>query len=228
MKSVDAGLGSGLPRPIEIVLAAAGLAVSLPVLGVAAVLVRATSPGPAFFRQPRVGRRGEIFNLYKLRTMRVSHSGPQVTARGDRRVTPLGRLLRRSKLDELPQLWNVLRGEMSLVGPRPEVPRYVDLGNPLWQRVLEARPGITDPVTLRLRDEEALLAAVAGDRDRYYREELLPEKLREYAAYLETRTPTRDVGVLFRTVWKVAVPGRQPPQPPARLEAAPRESPRNG
>jgi lipopolysaccharide/colanic/teichoic acid biosynthesis glycosyltransferase len=224
----DAPLPSGLPRPIEVVLAGAGFAASLPILAVAALLVRVTSRGPAFFRQPRVGRRGEVFTLYKLRTMRISPAGPRVTARGDRRVTPVGRILRKSKLDELPQLWNVLRGDMSLVGPRPEVPDYVDLGNPLWARVLRARPGITDPVTLRLRDEEALLEAVSGDRERFYREELLPAKLREYASYLERRTPGRDVGVLFRTVWKVLVPGRPAPAPAgAPLERGAGESQRN-
>jgi lipopolysaccharide/colanic/teichoic acid biosynthesis glycosyltransferase len=132
-------------------------------------------------------------------------------------------------MDELPQLWNVLRGDMSLVGPRPEVPQYVDLADPLWQRVLAARPGITDPVTLRLRDEEALLAVVAGgDRDRFYTKELLPEKLREYVGYLERRTPRSDIGVLLRTVWRVVVPGREPPRTRAPLEAAQGESTRNG
>ncbi len=200
---------AGIPRPIEGALAGVGLAVCLPLIGLVAILVRATSRGPAFFRQPRVGRKGRTFTLYKLRTMRVSSEGPEVTTRGDHRITPLGRFLRRSKLDELPQLWNVVRGEMSLVGPRPEVPRYVDLEDPLWKRVLAVRPGITDPVTLRLRDEEAVLATVEGDPERFYREELQPAKLRAYAAYLERRSPGSDVGVLFQTVAKVLFPGRE-------------------
>jgi lipopolysaccharide/colanic/teichoic acid biosynthesis glycosyltransferase len=198
----------GLPRSIDVVLAGAGLAVASPVIAVAALLVRATSAGPAFFRQSRVGRGGRIFTLYKLRTMRVSSGGSAVTARGDERITPVGRFLRRSKLDELPQLWNVVRGDMALVGPRPEVPRYVDAESPLWRRVLRVRPGITDPVTLRLRDEEAVLAVIEGDPERYYREELQPAKLREYAEYLERRSPLRDLGLLFRTVGKVVFPGR--------------------
>jgi lipopolysaccharide/colanic/teichoic acid biosynthesis glycosyltransferase len=120
----------------------------------------------------------------------------------------VGRFLRRSKLDELPQLWNVVRGDMSLVGPRPEVARYVDMQDPVWQRVLRVRPGITDPVTLQLRDEEALLAGVEGDRERFYREELQPEKLRQYAAYLENRSAWADVKVLYKTVLAVLFPGR--------------------
>lgn len=198
----------GLPRPIEAVLAGCGLLVSLPVVAIAAVLIRATSRGPALFRQERVGLGGKSFTLFKLRTMRLSESGPQVTASGDDRITPIGRVLRRSKLDELPQLWNVVKGDMSLVGPRPEVPRYVDLRDPFWKRVLSARPGITDPVTLRLRDEEVLLAGVDGDPERFYRERLLPEKLRQYLRYLETRTAWSDVEVLYQTVLAIVFPCR--------------------
>jgi lipopolysaccharide/colanic/teichoic acid biosynthesis glycosyltransferase len=108
--------------------------------------------------------------------------------------------LRKTKLDELPELWNVLRGDMSLVGPRPEVPRYVDMKHPLWQLVLKARPGITDPTTLSLRNEELLLSQVNGDRERFYMEVLLPFKLRGYLKYLRIRTIGTDVGVLWRTV----------------------------
>ncbi len=131
-------------------------------IGLAAVAIVATSGWPVFFRQTRVGRDGKPFTLVKLRSMRASTEGPQVTARRDPRVTAVGTLLRRTKLDELPELWNVLRGDMSFVGPRPEVPGYVDLANPVWARVLKARPGLTDPVTVRLRDEEALMDGVEG------------------------------------------------------------------
>ena len=198
----------GIPRPVEAILAGCGLLVSLPVVAVAAVLVRATSRGPALFRQERVGLGGKSFTLFKLRTMRLSESGPQVTARGDDRITPIGRVLRQSKLDELPQLWNVVKGDMSLVGPRPEVPRYVDPRDPSWREVLGVRPGITDPVTLRLRDEETLLAGVDGDPERFYRERLLPEKLREYLLYLQTRTAWTDVEVLYKTVLAILSPRR--------------------
>jgi lipopolysaccharide/colanic/teichoic acid biosynthesis glycosyltransferase len=197
----------GIPRFLEAAIAGAGLLLLSPFIGLAAILVRASSSGPAFFRQERVGRDFRRFTLYKLRTMRASEGGPQVTARGDRRITPIGRLLRRSKVDELPQLWNVVRGDMGFVGPRPEVPRYVDSSNPLWSRVLGVRPGITDPVTLELRDEEAVIAGIEGDRERFYREELQPEKLRRYVDYLEARTAWKDVGVLCKTVLALVIPG---------------------
>jgi lipopolysaccharide/colanic/teichoic acid biosynthesis glycosyltransferase len=132
--------------------------------------------------------------------MRVSRGGPEVTARGDARITPVGRFLRATKLDELPELWNVARGDMSFVGPRPEVARYVDLQDPLWQEVLMVRPGLTDPTTLSLRDEESLMAGVDGDPDRYYREALQPEKLRGYVDYLRRRTWKSDLGVIWRTI----------------------------
>lgn len=206
----DRQLPVGIPRFIEVMLAGVGLAATVPLIAVAGMVVRATSSGPAFFRQKRVGRGGKAFVLYKLRTMRASSIGPQVTARGDERITRVGRLLRRSKLDELPQLWNVVRGDMSLVGPRPEVPQYVSLQDPAWRRVLLVRPGITDPVTLQLRDEESLLEEIGGDRERFYREELLPRKLSQYAAYLDRRTGWTDVEVLYKTVIAVLWTGRVP------------------
>lgn len=213
LTSTPAGTGpapTGLPRFVEAPLALLGLVVTGPVMGIAALAIVASSGLPVFFRQARVGRWGEPFTLVKLRTMRASMGGPEVTARGDSRVTAVGRLLRRTKLDELPELWNVLRGEMSFVGPRPEVARYVDLEDPLWKEVLEARPGLTDPTTLSLRDEEALMADVEGDRDRFYRETLQPMKLRGYSEYLRRRTWKSDVGVIWRTilvVLSVARPG---------------------
>ncbi|HKC24880.1 MAG TPA: sugar transferase, partial [Thermoanaerobaculia bacterium] len=143
--------------------------------------------------------------LLKLRTMRPG-AGRQVTARGDARVTRVGRFLRRTKLDELPQLWNVLRGDMALVGARPEVPAFVDGRDPLWTRVLLVRPGLTDPVSVRLRDEEDLLAA-APDPDEFYVRTLQPWKLRGYAAYQEARTWQRDLEVLARTAVVALRPG---------------------
>jgi lipopolysaccharide/colanic/teichoic acid biosynthesis glycosyltransferase len=177
------------------------------VIAVCALAVVATSGRPAFFRQIRVGRRGKPFRLVKLRSMQVSHEGPRVTARGDDRVTPVGRWLRRTKLDELPELWNVLRGEMSFVGPRPEVPEYVDLDDPQWAEVLQARPGLTDPVTLALRNEEVLMGTVEGDRERYYRETLQPRKLAGYRRYLEKRTWRSDMSVIWNTI-AALMPGR--------------------
>src|SRR5215218_8313777 len=141
--------GRGLPRAVEATLACLGLAVASPIL----LLVAATSPRPVLFRQQRVGLNGRPFTLLKLRTMKVAWGdtpeGSQLTASGDARITPVGRWLRRFKLDEIPQLWNVIRGDMSLVGPRPDVPRYAGQ-SPLSRQVHSARPGLTDPVTLRL------------------------------------------------------------------------------
>ncbi|MFY9549757.1 MAG: sugar transferase [Thermoanaerobaculia bacterium] len=200
-------LPGGIPRPIEFMTAALGLVLSAPVMAVAGLVIRSSSRGPVFFRQERVGREGKSFVLYKLRTMREASNGPLVTARGDDRITPVGRILRRTKLDELPQLWNVVRGDMSLVGPRPEVSRYVNVEDPLWMETLRVRPGITDPVTLKLRDEESVLAEVAGDRERFYREELQPAKLRGYVAYARSRSWLTDIEVLYRTVLAVLLPG---------------------
>lgn len=174
------------------------------------VLIKLTSPGPALFRQKRVGRGDKLFTLLKLRTMSMNAGGPQVTARGDPRITPLGRLLRETKIDELPELWNIVLGDLSLVGPRPESPRYVDIGDPLWRRVLEARPGITDPVTLELRNEEELLAAFECPES-FYTTVLQKYKLIGYADYLRDRTWRTDARVLVRTLSAVLRPGKVPP-----------------
>jgi lipopolysaccharide/colanic/teichoic acid biosynthesis glycosyltransferase len=209
-ESSGKSIPGGIPRFVELPLAMAGLIAAFPIILAAGVCIVLTSGRPVLFRQERVGRDGRRFRLWKLRTMRVSPGGSQVTARGDDRITPVGRILRKTKLDELPQLWNVLKGDMSLVGPRPEVPRYVDLEDPIWKQVLRSRPGITDPVTLKLRDEEALLARVSADPERYYREELQPAKLHEYVVYLETRSWKTDVEVLYKTVLALFSPVRSP------------------
>jgi lipopolysaccharide/colanic/teichoic acid biosynthesis glycosyltransferase len=206
-KGSTAQVRDGLPRPLEVGIAAVALIVAAPVLLLLAVAIAVTSPGPVIFRQERLGRNGRPFILYKLRTMRTSLSGPQVTARDDSRITPLGRLVRLTKLDEVLALWNVVRGDMSLVGPRPEVPRYVDLANPAWKKVLRARPGMTDPVTLRLRNEEALLSAIQGDREKFYLDTLQPYKVQGYLEYLERRDWKSDVVVIWHTLVAVLIPG---------------------
>ena len=201
---------SGLPRQAEAAIALAGLVMVAPLIALAAIAVAVTSRGPVIFRQKRMGRKGRPFTMYKLRTMRVTNSGPQVTAGDDVRVTPVGKFLRKTKLDELPELWNVFKGDMSLIGPRPEVPRYIDLEDPMWRLVLEARPGIADPMTLRLRNEEALLVEVEGDRERFYLETLLPFKLEGYLTYLQARSWRSDLKVLWQTVIAVAFPNKTP------------------
>ena len=212
-------IGRGLPRPVEALLAFGGLVVTAPLLVLAALAVRLSSRGPVLFRQQRLGRGGKPFTLCKFRSMVRDRQGPAVTAGDDRRITAVGRILRRTKIDELPELWCVLVGEMSLVGPRPEVPEYVDLRDPLWQKVLEVRPGLTDPVTLRLRHEEELLATVATDREDYYRRILLPFKLRGYLEYLATRTAGSDLGVLASTLVGLILPGRVSPPGREEIEA---------
>jgi lipopolysaccharide/colanic/teichoic acid biosynthesis glycosyltransferase len=207
-----------MPVLIQRVLALVALIVLGPlILGLAAA-VRLRSRGAAFHRATRV-RPGGTFTLYKLRTMRANAAdgGPGITAAGDPRVTRLGRALRRTKLDELPQLWNVVRGDMALVGPRPEDPRYVDRRDPLHATVFGALPGITGPTALEYRDEEAILAAVAlemartrgrdaatpDDLDRAYREVVLPAKLALDASYLASRSIVGDIRVLGRTFGQV-------------------------
>ena len=197
-------INEGIPRWADVTIAVTGLIAFAPVIAVLALAIAASSGLPVFFRQHRVGRGGRMFELYKLRTMKPNAEGVQITTRDDKRITPLGRFLRRSKLDELPTLWNVVRGDMALVGPRPEVPRYVKLSDPKWQMILQVRPGITDPVTLRLRNEEDLLAQGNGDPEKYYLNELQPSKLSGYVAYLQQRNCRGDLRMLWRTMVEVA------------------------
>jgi lipopolysaccharide/colanic/teichoic acid biosynthesis glycosyltransferase len=164
--------------------------------------VRIDSPGPALFRQERVGRHGRLFRIHKLRTMHIDAAvpGPAITAHADARITRAGRWLRRYRIDELPQLIDVLRGDMSLVGPRPEVPRFVALyPAELRERVLAVRPGITDPAALAFANESELLAGSA-DPERTYVERVLPLKLRQQAEYVERATWATDLAVIARTL----------------------------
>lgn len=193
-------------RAFDVVASAVGLAVLSPLLVGIAVAVRRDG-GPALFRQERVGRHGVPFRLLKFRSMVVDAEklGAQVTVGGDPRVTAVGRWLRKTKLDELPQLINVLRGEMSLVGPRPEVPRYVALYTPEQRRVLDVPPGITDPASIRFRDEEGELAA-AEDPHAYYVHVLMPEKLRLNLAYVDEATLLSDLRIIGRTLQAIVAP----------------------
>ena len=140
--------------------------------------------------------------------MKSSSSGPHVTAKHDMRITPIGKLLRKTKIDELPELWNIFRGDMSFVGPRPEVPKYVNIEDPAWQEVLKARPGLTDPVTLLLRNEEEILAQVGDDPQAFYRKVLQPFKLSGYIDYLNQRTWTSDIEIIYKTILAVVKPSR--------------------
>jgi lipopolysaccharide/colanic/teichoic acid biosynthesis glycosyltransferase len=186
-------------RLLDLALAGTGLLVAMPLLAALAVAVKLESPGPALFVQTRVGRNKRPFRILKLRTMTVDGDrSAQITATGDQRITRVGALLRRTKLDELPQLWNVVRGDMSIVGPRPEVPRYVERYRPEWEALLRVRPGLTDLASLTFREEEHLLG-LARDRERAYTEVVMPIKLRLALEGLEHSSVVDDLALIART-----------------------------
>lgn len=197
-------------RLFDILCAAAGLVVLMPVLLAVAILIRRHDGPPVFFRQMRVGRRGRLFHIWKFRTMRTGVSGTSITAGGDRRITRIGAILRRYKIDELPQLFNVLKGDMSLVGPRPEVPEFVELEAPIWQAVLQVRPGVTGVATLLFRDEEGLLRG-SSDPGTLYRESVLPAKLVLNLSYLRSRSFWRNLKLIYLTVHYSLFPRRFDP-----------------
>lgn len=177
-----------------------GLLFLWPVLIVVAVLIRMKMPGgPVIFKQKRVGLNGKLFTMYKFRSMTVAHGGSSVSVAGEARITPLGAKLRRYKLDELPELWNVLIGDMSFVGPRPDVPGYADQLKGDDRRVLLLRPGITGPASLKYRDEEELLAKVE-DPVKYNDEVIYPDKVRINIYYLDHYSFIKDVQMIICTV----------------------------
>ncbi|MHB0959435.1 MAG: sugar transferase [Pirellulaceae bacterium] len=191
----------------DVVVAALGLAVLAPLLLSVALVIYLADGRPILFRQRRVGWRGRLFHLYKFRTMRMVPRAESGTfdAGNCSRVTRIGRLLRRTKLDELPQLWNVVRGDMSLVGPRPEVATWVAAYPERWALVHQVRPGITDPASIVYRDEEELLTR-ASRPEETYRYEILPHKLSLYEAYIRTRTFWGDLCIIFQTAVAVLHP----------------------
>lgn len=189
-------------RAFDLLVATFVLLLLAPLLLLLAAAIRIDSPGPAFFLQERVGRRGARFRIHKFRSMRIDAAarGPAITVADDPRVTRVGRWLRARRLDELPQFIDVWLGHMSLVGPRPELPRFVERYPPaLREAVLAVRPGITDPASIAHLDEAALLAG-AADPEREYIEKVLPAKLRLQADYAATATLRSDIGVLWRTL----------------------------
>jgi lipopolysaccharide/colanic/teichoic acid biosynthesis glycosyltransferase len=188
-------------RAFDIVFAALALVLLSPVMAAIAFWIKRDTAGTVFFRQERVGRFGRAFRIHKFRTMvsGAAATGLAITAAHDPRVTPAGKFLRRHKLDELPQLIDVLKGDMSLVGPRPEVPEFVAMyPSEVRDEVLSVRPGITDETSLRFRDESALLAN-ADDARNFYIETILPLKLASYLDYVRTRSFRRDFSILART-----------------------------
>jgi len=202
-------------RLFDILFAASALLALAPLLAVLALWVRLDSPGPVLYRQTRVGRGGRHFRIAKFRTMRVGadQTGPAITVGADARITRAGHFLRRTKLDELPQLSNVLVGDMSVVGPRPEVPHYVALYPPeVARQVFSVRPGITDLASLAFRDESALLAQ-SSDPEHTYVHEILPAKLRYACEYARTHSLWLDLRIIARTaaaVFRSPVPEQKP------------------
>ena len=199
-----------LKRGLDAVLSLSALVILFPVLLLLALAILMTSGRPVLFTQERIGMDGKPFSMLKFRSMRAAGGGGlPLTGAGDPRVTGIGRLLRATKLDELPQLINVVAGEMSLVGPRPEVPRYVAHYSPAQRSVLGARPGMTDPASVLFRDEEALLGSVPEEsRERYYLEAILPKKLAMNQEYIDRASLGYDLALVLQTVKIVVWPPR--------------------
>ena len=190
-----------IKRCFDFVASGAGILVLTPLLAVVAVIIKLDSPGPVFFRQARVGRNFVNFHIFKFRTMVIDAEsrGAQISSAGDPRITRLGTFLRKYKIDELPQLFNVFLGEMSLVGPRPEVPRYVEMFRGEYEEVLSVKPGITDFASLEYKDENDLLRGVA-DPEKVYIETILPRKLAFSRRYLKERGFMTDFLLIIRTI----------------------------
>lgn len=203
-----------MKRCIDIVLSLAGLLLLLPLVLLVALAVRLSGPGPVLFSQRRVGRFGSQFRILKFRTMKCAaeQTGRLITVEGDRRITRVGRVLRRWKLDELPQLVNVLRGQMSLVGPRPEVEEYVHRFLDEYEPLLSLRPGLTHRAAIVFRHEEEILAR-APDPERFYVEEIMPQKLAIYRAELDRDSLANDLRTIIDTVRAVALSATQNPEP---------------
>ena len=177
-----------------------GLILLFPVLLVVALLIRIKMPGgPVIFKQERVGRYGRLFIMYKFRSMTVAHSGSSVSVKGESRITPLGAKLRKYKLDELPELWNVLIGDMSLVGPRPDVPGYADKLEGENRRMLLLKPGITGPASLKYRNEEEILAEQENPQ-KYNDAVLFPDKVQINIEYLDNWSFWNDIKIIIYTV----------------------------
>jgi len=189
-----------IKRCLDIFLASCGIVLLSPLWLSAALIVKLGDGGSIFFRQERVGRHGRLFRIWKFRTMRqgADRAGPSITKSNDSRITGVGALLRHTKFDELPQLLNVLVGEMSFVGPRPEVPRYVAMYTPAQKAVLDLRPGITDLASIEFRNEEEMLAR-ADDAERFYVEYCIPKKIELNLLYAATATIFSDLKIIFLT-----------------------------
>ncbi len=201
----EGNLGKALKRLLDIVVAAGGLLLLSPLMAAIALAIRWDSPGPVFYRAKRIGKGGKLFWMYKFRTMvaNAEQMGPSITVKNDPRITRVGRFLRKTKLDELPQLINVLKGEMSLVGPRPETPSMVEHYTPEQRRVLEVTPGITGLAQLYYSNEEEMLNP-ENWHDEYVRK-ILPHKLSLDLFYIEHRSLALDLAIIGRTILKLVM-----------------------
>ncbi|MGK7931003.1 MAG: sugar transferase [Microcystaceae cyanobacterium] len=193
-----------LKRLFDVVVASFGILILLPILIPISLWIKLDSSGPIFFKQVRIGKEGKEFEIFKFRTMvsDAEKQGKLLTVGKDPRITRSGQFLRKYKLDELPQLLNVLRGEMSFVGPRPEVPRYVSLYNEQQRQVLAVRPGITDLASIQFRNENDLLASV-NDPETYYVETIMPQKLTLNLTYINQANLWNDLKIIFTTLLKI-------------------------
>ena len=218
-----------LKRVLDVILSGLGLAVVSPLLAMIAFAIKLDSPGPVFFRQNRLGLNGSLFRIYKFRSMvsDAERRGTRFTVGGDDRITPVGKFLRHTKLDELPQLINVLLGEMSLVGPRPEVPEYAELFPREFAQVLRVKPGITHRATLRFRNEEKLLA-MADDPTRTYIESIMPTKMKLYVDSMPHQSVGQDIRTIVATILRVGDEMTMSELPPVAPELASVLSVRSG
>jgi len=191
-----------LKRGFDIIVSFLGLVVLSPILLVITLMIKMWMPGPVFFKQERTGRYGNPFVMYKFRTMIISHNGNSISVKGENRITKLGAKLRKHKLDELPELLNVLMGDMSLVGPRPDIPEYSEKLSGEEKLILELRPGLTGPASLKYANEEEILASVE-DPYEYYDEVIWPEKVRKNLEYYYNRSFTQDIMLIIKTFVRI-------------------------
>ena len=197
---------NGLNQNLQSFIALIGLILFYPIMLLIAFLLKVTSQGSILFKQERLGRFGKPFIIYKFRTMRPHVNGSKFTYTEDKRITKIGGFLRKYKLDEIPQLWNILNHSMSFVGPRPEVKQYINLELSIWQDVLSVRPGLTDPITIELRNEQELLSQVKTNKESFYVNCLLPYKLKGQLKYIKERSWLSDLKIIFLTILSVLNP----------------------
>ncbi len=195
----------GLNQNLQVLFALIIIIFLSPILLIISLLVSMSSPGPILFRQKRIGLNGSVFTIYKFRTMKQNNIGSDITASNDQRITKLGNYLRILKLDELPQLWNIVNKTMSFVGPRPEVKKYVNYDLTIWKKILSVRPGLTNPVMFELINEQSFLKKIKN-KEIFYEKFLLPYKLKIQLEYLNRRTWLSDLKIIFLTIFLILFP----------------------